>query len=325
MNDGGDGPLGEAPASVAGVAAPGPLVSEGRLAATAEGTTAASFSAADWALLLGCAGIWGTSYLLIAEAIEALHPGLVTLSRLVLGAGMLALLPRTRAVRVARGDWPRVALLGLTWFAIPQTMFPIAEQSVSSAITGMLNGAMPMFTAAIAAVLLRRAPARRQRQGIAIGLVGVVMMAVPSLGEGGTATGMAMVLFGVISYAVATNIVVPLQHRYGSLAVTARAQAVGVVMTVPYALWGWGESSWQWSSVVAVVVLGVVGTGMAFVVAGSLMGRVGATRGSVVAYLIPVVALVVGVTFRGDDVALLAVAGLAVVLVGAWLTSRAGR
>lgn len=126
-----------------------------------------------------------------------------------------------------------------------------------------------------------------------------------------------MLVQRALSYAVATNIVVPLQHRYGSLAVTARAQAIAVVMTVPYAGSGWGHSAWQWSSVLAVVVLGVVGTGFAFVAAGQLMGWVGATRGSVVAYLIPVVVLVVGVTLRGDEVAWLAIGGLAVVLVGA--------
>ena len=67
-----------------------------------------------------------------------------------------------------------------------------------------------------------------------------------------------------------------------------------------------------------------LGTGVAFVAAGTLMGRVGATRGSIIAYLIPVVALVLGVVL-GRDVEPIALAGLALVLAGAWLTSRAGR
>ena len=75
----------------------------------------------------------------------------------------------------------------------------------------------------------------------------------------------------------------------------------------------------------AVALLGALGTGLAFVAAGTLFGRVGATRGSVIGYLIPVVALALGVGFRDEHVAALAVAGLCLVLVGAWLTSRAGR
>ena len=72
-------------------------------------------------------------------------------------------------------------------------------------------------------------------------------------------------------------------------------------------------------------VLGAVGTGFAFIAAGTLMGRVGATRGSVLAYLIPVVALVLGVVFRDETVAAISLVGLVLVLVGAFLCSRSGR
>jgi drug/metabolite transporter (DMT)-like permease len=71
-----------------------------------------------------------------------------------------------------------------------------------------------------------------------------------------------------------------------------------------------------------VVFLGVVGTGIAFAFMGSLVGRVGSTRASFITYLIPVVALVLGVTFRGDDVAPLALIGVALVIGGAFLASR---
>jgi len=77
--------------------------------------------------------------------------------------------------------------------------------------------------------------------------------------------------------------------------------------------------------VLSVVALGALGTGVAFIVATTLVGRVGATRGSVIAYLIPVVALVLGVVVRDEHVAALAIVGMGVVLAGAWITSRAGR
>ena len=104
-----------------------------------------------------------------------------------------------------------------------------------------------------------------------------------------------------------------------------RAQIYGLVFTAPYALVGVPDSSLAWKPVAAVVVLGALGTGLAFVAAGTLFGRVGATRGSVIGYLIPVVALGLGVLFRDEHVAALAIVGLGFVLVGAWLTSRAGR
>ena len=82
------------------------------------------------------------------------------------------------------------------------------------------------------------------------------------------------------------------------------------------------DSTFQWGPLLAVSAAGVIGTGVAFVVMGSLVGRVGATRASFIAYLIPVVALILGVVLRGDVVDGLAVAGVVLVITGALLASR---
>jgi len=298
----------------------------GRLPATAEGSHAAAFTPLDWGLLAVAASVWGASFLLIAEGLESFEPGVVAFGRLALGISALLLVRKARATRIERGDWPRVVLLGAVWFAVPQTMFPIAEQWVSSAVAGMLNGALPLFAAVVSASLLRRPPGRNQLEGLAVGFAGVVLISLPSLQGGSrTALGAGLVVVALISYAFAGNLVVPLQQRYGAIGVIVRAQAVGLAMTLPYALVGLPESSWAWKPFAAIVVLGAVGTGVAFVAAGTLMGRVGATRGSIIAYLIPVVALVLGVLLRDEHVEAIAVVGLGLVLVGAWRTSRAGR
>jgi drug/metabolite transporter (DMT)-like permease len=161
---------------------------------------------------------------------------------------------------------------------------------------------------------------------LAVGFVGVVLVGLPSLtGGSASALGTVLVLAALLCYAFAGNVVVPLQHRYGAIGVIVRAQLVALVVSAPYALFGLGDSSFAWKPFAAVFVLGALGTGVAFVAAGTLMGRVGATRGSIIAYLIPVVALVLGVVVRDEHVAPVAVGGLVLVLVGAWLTSRAGR
>ncbi|HEV2061257.1 MAG TPA: EamA family transporter, partial [Solirubrobacteraceae bacterium] len=79
---------------------------------------------------------------------------------------------------------------------------------------------------------------------------------------------------------------------------------------------------WSWSSALAMVPLGVLGTGLALVLMTLLVGRVGAPRGSIAIYFTPLVALVLGVVVRSEQVAPLALAGTALVLAGAWLTSR---
>jgi drug/metabolite transporter (DMT)-like permease len=297
-----------------------------RLLSTAEGVSAAAFTPVDWVLLLVAALIWGASFLLIAEGLESLAPGTVTWGRIVFGWLALAMFPGARRARVEPEDRARIALVGLLWMALPMTMFPIAEQWISSSVTGMLNGSLPLFAAAVAAIMLRRPPGPRQQAGIAVGFLGVVAISLPSVQGGSrTALGAAVVLVAMISYGIATNVVVPLQQRYGALPVIWRAQLVAVALTAPYGLAGLADSSFAWKPVGAVVVLGAFGTGVAFVAAGTLLGRVGATRASVLAYIIPVIALILGVLLRDEHVAALAIAGLALVLVGAWLTSRAGR
>lgn len=297
-----------------------------RILSTAEGTSHHPFTPTDWALLLVPSLIWGASFLLIAEGLEAFEPGLVTWLRILFGFSALAVIPSARRIPIDREDWPRVALVGVVWIAFPMTMFPLAEQWISSSVTGMLNGSMPLFSAVVASLLLRRLPGRNQLLGLAIGFAGVVAISLPSLQGGSrTALGAGLVVLAMSSYGFATNLVVPLQQRYGSIPVIWRAQAVAVVLTAPFGIVGIGGSSFETSSFVAVFVLGAVGTGYAFIAAGTLMGRVGATRGSVLAYLIPVVALVLGVVFRDETVAAISLVGLVLVLVGAFLCSRSGR
>ncbi len=104
----------------------------------------------DWALLVVPGVIWGASFLFIAEGLTAVEPNGVTFTRIAIGFLTLSLFPSARQP-VARADWAGTAALGVLWFAFPLSMFPFAEQHVSSALTGMLNGATPLFVAAVAA------------------------------------------------------------------------------------------------------------------------------------------------------------------------------
>lgn len=316
-----------APADPTDASAPSLLAPPARrLVHTAEGTSSLPFTPGDWCLLAVPSIVWGASFLLIAEGLESYEPGTITWLRVILGFAALALVPGARRTRIDRADWPRVALLGVVWMALPMTMFPLAEQWISSSVTGMLNGSMPLFSAAVAGVLLARLPGRTQLVGLTVGFAGVVAISLPSMQGGSrTALGATLVLVAMGSYGVATNVVVPLQQRYGSVAVIWRSQMVAIALTTPFGLVGLSGSSPELVPTLSIVVLGAVGTGFAFIAAGMLMGRVGATRGSVLAYLIPVVALVLGVAVRAETVEPVAVAGLGLVLVGAWLVTRAGR
>jgi drug/metabolite transporter (DMT)-like permease len=279
--------------------------------------------AVDWALLLGPGLIWGASFLFIAEALESIGPYGVTFVRLMIGFATLALVPSARR-KVPRDAWPLIAALGVVWLAVPLSLFPFAEQRVSSAVTGMLNGANPLFTAIVAAGLARKMPPSGVTVGLIVGLAGTAMIAWPSLGEGRSSVeGIAMILFAVACYGFALNIARPLQQRYGALPTIWRAQAVAIVLTAPMGMPDLLAADWKPGPLLSIVALGALGTAVANVLITVAAGHIGATRASATTFLIPVVALVLGVAVRDEVVAPLAIAGAAVCVAGAWLVRRA--
>ncbi len=296
--------------------------SQRRILSSAEGLNREAFSPADWVLFVSISVIWGSSFLLMDIGLEVLDPAVVTSLRLVLGAAALWAVPEARQ-RIDREDVPRIVVLSFIWVAIPFSLFPVAQQYVNSAITGMLNGAMPIFAGAIAIVMLGRWPRRLTLVGIAVGFLGVVLISLPSVGEGSSeAAGVGLIVLATAFYGLSANIATPILHKYGSIPVYARMLGMATLWTLPLGVWGLADSSFRWSSFLAVAVAGVVGTGLAFVIMGSLVGRVGATRASFIAYVIPVVAVVLGVVFRDDEVTGIALAGIGLVIVGALLASR---
>ena len=278
----------------------------------------------DWILLIVPGVIWGASFLFIAEGLEAMGPNGVTFTRILAGFLTLALFPGSRR-RVSRADWPGTALVGVLWMAFPLSMFPFAEQRVSSALTGMLNGAVPLFTAIVAAGMARRWPSRSIAVGLAVGLAGGVLMALPTVGQGrSTAVGVLLILAALVSYGFALNVARPIQQRQGALPVIWRAQAVALVLTAPLWLCRRSlEAEWSLRPLLSLLALGALGTGVAYVLTVFAAGRVGATKASATAFLIPPVALLLGVLVRGEHVATLSVLGGIVCLAGAWLMRRA--
>lgn len=297
-----------------------------RLIQTSHGTNTGAFTPIDWAMFGALGLIWGSSFLLMAIGLDAFHPGFVALLRIVAAAVFLWSLPQVRRTRVDREDIGRIALIGLTWVAGPFTLFPLAQQWISSGTAGLINGTTPIFTAIVASVLLRTLPGRLQRVGLVLGLAGVVLIAWPSINAGSNqALGILLALLASASYGLSINLSVPLNQKYGSLATMSRVIWTALPMVLPFGIYGLTRSEFAVPSFLATTVLGVVGTGLAFILAGRIAASVGGTRSSFTAYVIPVVALVLGAIFRDETVNLISVIGIALVLTGAFLASRKER
>lgn len=276
----------------------------------------------DWGLLAAIALIWGSSFLFMEIGLRSFEPGVITLARVGLGAATLALFSRARAP-VEREDLPRIAFLGVIWIAIPLLIFPIAQQWTTSSVTGMINGAMPVFAVLWAIYLLRKLPGWRQLLGIGLGFGGMLLVFVPELEVGGDQLiGAVLVVVAVTLYGLAANLSVPLSQKYGALPVVFRSQLAALVIVAPIGLVQIPASSWSWESALAMVPAGVLGTGAAFAFMATLTGRVGGPRASVAIYFIPIVAIVLGVIVLGETVQAIALLGVLLVMAGAWIASR---
>jgi drug/metabolite transporter (DMT)-like permease len=281
----------------------------------------ASFATRDWLMLGGTAVMWGGSFLFMDIGLDHFAPPLIAFGRIALGAATLSLVPAAREP-VPRAAWPRVALLGITWMAIPFLLLAVAQQWIDSGLAGMINATTPLFTVLMGALLIQSLPSRLQGAGLVLGFLGVVAISIPSVEGGSNLLGVALVLCAATLYGLAFNIAAPLQAEYGPLPVTRGAMVVAAAALVPAAIIGALDSSFGWSSLLAVIALGALGTGVAFIWFTAMIGRLGPARASVSIYIVPVVAVALGALFRDERVHVAALAGTAMVLAGAFLTSR---
>ena len=294
-----------------------------RSSAAVEGTQSEGFRLLDWGHVGLTAAIFGSAFLWIALALRSLSPGVIGFSRVALGAGVLLLFSQAR-ILPNRKDWTRIVIAGCVGQAAPALLFAMAEQRISSSLTGMLMSGIPLFTAVLAALVTRQRPTFTRVVGLSIGFIGIGLLSFPALGgEGAEVAGIAMVLLAVLGYSSASMIYAPLQQRYGALAVVMWTLAVAAVVLLPFGIFGLDESSFELLPVAALVILGILGTGIARSLLVAAIGRLGSVRASIVAYLVPIVALVLGVIVLNESVAAVQVTGAGIAILGGYLISRA--
>lgn len=285
--------------------------------------TAHHFGPAEWGMTAAVAMTWGASFLFIAVAIDHVATGVVPVARLAFGAIALASFPAARK-SIAREDWTRIALLGFVAMTIPFYLYPLAEHSVSSSVAGMINGSIPITTVVAAAILTRTLPSRRRALAVVIGFVGISFISFGSVGDdkGASLHGVLFLLTATCCYAFTSILSREMQLKYGTLPVLLWQEIAALTFSLPLGVPAFFDSSFSWSALAALFVLGSLGTGFAYVMYGMLMVRAGAVRGVIGVFFTPIVATILGIVFRNETVTWLAVLGMCVVIVGAWLTSR---
>nr|WP_040406816.1 DMT family transporter [Amycolatopsis nigrescens] len=270
--------------------------------------------------------MWGSSFFWIKLGLNAFTPVQLVLVRLVLGAAVLTLICYTQRDRLPsqRRVWLHLGVAALFHNAIPFLLFAIGEQTVDSGITGVLNSTTPLW-ALLAAVLfgLDRRLSGPRLLGLLVGLAGILLIFAPWQASGLLSWGALACLAAAASY----GFVFVYEGRFLSgtgvspvaLAAAQMITASGMVLFVLPA-GGLTPVRLDVGAVIAMVILGVFSTGIAFAMNYRLLATEGAVATSTVGYLLPVVSVLLGTLFLNEQLNLRVVAGMAVVLAGVALT-----
>jgi drug/metabolite transporter (DMT)-like permease len=273
--------------------------------------------------------IWGSAFLWIKLADRGFSAVEVTLARLALGAAVLFIIVRVRREPVPRSGrlWAQIAVAALFANAVPYLLFAVAEQTVDSSTAGIINATTPLWTVVLAlAVRHQKSVTGWQAAGLVAGFAGAVLIFTPWHTAGGLlSAGGLECLAASVSYAVSYIYMDRYLARRGIGPVVLSAcqlAAAAVMLAVALGISGVQTPHVTAENVAAIAVLGIIGTGFAYVLNYQIITSEGATVASTVTYLLPVVAIVLGVLVLGETVTVTTLAGIALVLAGVALTRR---
>lgn len=285
-----------------------------------------------WLPFLALGFMWGTSYLWIKVGLETLPPLTLIAGRLTLGAALLAIV-----VAAARQALPRRPLqyghlfvMSVVNIVLPFLLITFGERSMDSALASILNSTVPLFVIVIAPMFLPDERITLARvAGLAIGFAGVVLLVAPGLtsGPGTDITGELMMIGSSLSYACG-NVYSRRNVRGLAPMIPALFQvSLAALIVVPIALvvdQPWANVHPPPEALLAVVWLGVLGSGLAYLAYFTILRWWGAMRTSTVSYLLPVVGIAAGAVALGEAVTANRIGGTALIVAGIAIVSSPG-
>jgi drug/metabolite transporter (DMT)-like permease len=290
----------------------------------------------EWAAFLSLTFIWGASFLWIKIAVQEIDPFSLVTFRIVLGLIGLAVFFPIQRPKIPRRlrTWVDMALLGLLSSAIPWVLISWAEQTIDSALAGVLNGTVPLFTILIAHLFVHDDRMTLGRVvGLLVGFAGVVVLtqrdgggttAELSIGVSRDLLGQGAMLLAALCYAVGgvharrnlRNVSALVQAFFSMVFSLVVLQGVIPLMSgsveVPIRAETWVALAW----------LGILGAGVASYFFYYLLHAIGPTRASLVTYTIPVVSVSLGVIVLSERLDWALAIGTMLIVSGVWVVNR---
>ena len=270
--------------------------------------------------------IWGVPYLLIRVAVRELSPEMLVLGRTSIAALLLVPVAAVRGeIRPVIRRWPALLVFAAVEIALPWVLLSSAETHVSSSLAALMIAAVPLVGAAVA-----RTTGDRERLGLSstagllVGLAGVAVLVGFDLG-GASAIALAELALVVVGYAVGPILLSRYLAGLPALGVIAVSLGVSAIVYVPIAAFSIPDEVPSGRVIGSVVGLATVCTAVAFVLFFALIGEIGPVRATVITYVNPAVAALLGVTILDESFTVSMGFGFALVLLGSVVATRRSR
>jgi drug/metabolite transporter (DMT)-like permease len=268
---------------------------------------------------------WGASYLLIKIGIDGGMPAPdVAWLRVALAAVILVVLAwRAGTMGTLAGRWRWVIAYAVAEISIPFPLIAAGEVHIASSLAAIIIASVPLI---ITVLSLRFDPSERptpvRALGLAIGFAGVIaLVGIDVAGSSAELVGALAVLVGAVGYAIGPMLVKLGMDGMDPRAAMGASLVIATVILAPFAATDLPRRTPTVGALAAVATLGVFCTAMAFVVYTVLVREAGTGRATIITYVNPLVAVVLGVTLLGERPGPGALVGLAMILAGSWLST----
>lgn len=277
----------------------------------------------NFLLALVTSSIWGSSFLMIKYSLEELNPSDIAIYRILIGALFINIFVRAKE-NIVKTDTIKIFIISFFWMALPFYMFGIAEQTITSSLAGLINGSTPIFVAFIAVVFYKLKVTKIQVLYIFTGFIGVGLISLSGgINDVSFEIGFLYALIASISYGIAVNMVEPLIQKYDSLIVIKMviryAFLISLIMLGPTASFKLPTVE---VSLIPMLILGIGGTGIAFLTYYKLLESAGRISSSFIVYMIPIFSIFFGYQFLNEITNSIQFIGIGVILCSAFLYSR---
>ena len=282
----------------------------------------------SFGILLFLGLIWGASFLLIKKGLIALSPFQVAAVRISVASAFFLPFFIGTMKKIPMKKWPLFLLIGLTGSGIPAILYPLAQTSIDSSVSGTLNSLTSIFTLLFATLIFGVKQSNKQVLGVIIGFVGAALLFLPNgkINFGSIDWKALYIILATLFYAFNVNIVKKYVHDISPL----QLSAASFVMMAPFA---WSlfiftdvvgtirTEPMGWYSFGSIVLLSLASTCISTIIFYGLVKRTTAVFSSLVTYLIPIFALIFG-SMDGEIIGVYHYVGMAFILTGVFVSSR---